>query len=152
MAKPCGSPHDDNDGTPDKPIASVSTGSHISHRCLTPYYKEVDTLNNFIGGPFYSQVNSPSDGTWWSEMNSDEGGGHVPAIFGANTTNLPGWGNETGLTHIITVTSVGVNGNGSIKYYDTAPYFSSGSHYTLGFHNVTRGSVEQNGGLYVSIW
>jgi len=119
----------------------------------TLFATEVDTLNDFIGGPYYVMVNSPTDSQWWSEINNDEGSvGHVPEVFAALTSYLADWQADPGQNHFIMTTTVGENGNGNIKYYDTATSYSSGGS-TLGFHDVTRGSIDgYSGGLIVSIW
>jgi hypothetical protein len=119
----------------------------------TPWYEEVDTLNSFVGYSYYALVTSPSDRQWWSEMNTDEGSSpYIPEVFDANTTYLGNWGNDQGQSHLITTTSVGENGNGNVKYYDTATSYSSGGS-TLGFHNIPRSQVDgQAGGLEASIW
>lgn len=135
-----------------------STGQYNSHQQLiywTLYSAEVDTINDFLDDNYYTAAASPSDQTWWNEMDTDVGGGpesHVPAIFAANTTYLDGWGNDQGQQHFLTVTTLGTNGNNHITYYDTATTYASGGD-TLGFHDVQRSQIDgQSGGLLRSIW
>lgn len=112
---------------------------------LTPYNLVVSTVNSQINVNFYGNA-SPSYATWVQHLNTDIDDGS-PTIIGVYTDVLAGW--SSNVIHF-----VAINGNqdaaDQFQYYDTAPYYSSGSNSTLGSHTLSRTNVAS--GLTADIW
>lgn len=114
----------------------------------TSFSKETSTINSEAGTTWYVLDQGPTDSQWPTALLNDFQQS-IPPVFGASTSGLVNWSNDPGQSHIVMATS-NDDYDKQVKYYDTATSYSSGGS-TLGFHQVSRATVETYG-LYASIW